>query len=70
VCQFQLLYNSGTKINLIQYNLAKEYKLVLLLKWQKPIAGFLNEYWINLYSAYKLTVSVTNIYNRTKEVSL
>ena len=32
VRQFQVLYNSGAEINLIQYNLVKEYKLVLLLK--------------------------------------
>jgi len=32
VHQFQALYNSGTKINLIQYNLVKEYKLILLLR--------------------------------------
>ena len=70
VRQFQVLYNSGAKINLIQYNLVKEYKLVPLLKWRKPITGFLNEYWINLYSTYKLIVLVTNTHNYTKEVSL
>ena len=32
VCQFQVLYNSGAEINLIQYNLVKEYKLILLLR--------------------------------------
>ena len=32
VRQFQVLYNSGAEINLIQYDLVKEYKLVLLLK--------------------------------------
>jgi hypothetical protein len=42
--QFQALYNSGAKINLIQYDLAKEYKLIPLLKWQKPITGFLDKY--------------------------
>ena len=42
--QFQVLYNSGAKINFIQYNLVKEYKLVPLLKWQKPITGFLNKH--------------------------
>ena len=30
VWQLQALYNSGAKINLIWYNLAKEYKLILL----------------------------------------
>ena len=70
VRQFQALYNSGAEINLIRYDLVKEYKLVLLLKWWKPIVGFLNKHQINLYSAYKLTVSVTNIYNCTKEVGL
>ena len=70
VCQFQVLYNSGAEINLIQYNLVKEYKLIPSLKWRKPITGFLNKYWIKLYSAYKLTVSVINIYNCTKEVGL
>ena len=70
VRQFQVLYNSGAKINFIQYDLVKEYELILLLKWQKPIAGFLNKYWINLYSAYKFIVSVTNTYNCTKEVGL
>ena len=44
VQQLQVLYNSGTKINLIQYNLAKEHKLILLQKWWKPITGFLNKY--------------------------
>ena len=38
VRQFQVLYNSGAEINFIQYNLAKEYKLVLLLKWRKCYA--------------------------------
>ena len=42
--QFQVLYNSGTEINFIQYNLVKEHKLILLLKWQKPIIDFLNKY--------------------------
>ena len=69
VHQFQILYNSGAEINLIQYNLVKEYKLILLLKWQKPIIGFLNKHQINLYSTYKLTMLVINIYNYTKEVS-
>ena len=32
VRQFQVLYNSGAEINLIQYDLVKEYKLILLLK--------------------------------------
>ena len=32
VCQFQVLYNSGAEINLIQYDLVKEYELVLLLR--------------------------------------
>jgi len=32
VYQFQALYNSGAEINLIQYNLVKEHKLILLLK--------------------------------------
>ena len=32
VCQFQVLYNSSAEINLIQYDLVKEYKLILLLK--------------------------------------
>ena len=44
VQQFQVLYNSGAEINFIQYNLAKEYKLIPLQKQQKPIAGFLNKY--------------------------
>ena len=44
VRQFQVLYNSGAEINLIQYNLVKEHKLIPLLKWRKPIAGFLNKY--------------------------
>ena len=70
VRQFQVLYNSGAEINLIQYNLVKEHKLILLLKQWKPITDFLNEYQIKLYSAYKLIVSVTNIYNCTKEVGL
>ena len=69
VCQFYVLYNSGTEINLIRYDLVKEYKLVPLLKQQKPITGFLNEHQINLHSTYKLIVLVTNIYNYTKEVS-
>ena len=67
--QFQVLYNSGAEINLIQYDLVKEYKLVPLLKQRKPIIGFLNKHQINLHSTYKLTVSVTNIYNHTKEIS-
>ena len=67
--QFQVLYNSGAEINFIQYDLVKEYKLVPLLRWRKPIAGFLDEYQINLYSTYKLIVLVTNIHNYTKEVS-
>ena len=70
VRQFQVLYNSGAEINFIQYNLVKEHKLILLLKWRKPIIGFLDKYWINLYSAYKLTVLVTDMHNRTKKVSL
>ena len=44
VYQFQALYNSGAEINLIWYNLAKEYKLILLLKWQKPIVDSLDKY--------------------------
>ena len=44
VRQFQVLYNSGAKINLIQYNLAKEHKLVPLLRWRKPIVGFLDKH--------------------------
>ena len=32
VRQFQVLYNSGAEINLIQYNLVKEHKLIPLLK--------------------------------------
>ena len=68
VRQLQTLYNSGAEINLIQYNLVKEYKLILLQKWWKPIVGFLNKYQIKLYSVYKLTVSVANIYNYTKVV--
>ena len=30
VRQLQVLYNSGAEINFIQYNLVKEYKLILL----------------------------------------
>ena len=56
VRQFQVLYNSSTKINFIQYNLVKEYKLIPLLKWWKPIIGFLDEYWINLYSIDRKSV--------------
>ena len=48
----------------------KKYKLILLLRQQKPIIGFLNKYQIKLYSIYKLIVLVTNIYNYTKKVSL
>ena len=48
--------------------MVKEYELIPLLRWRKPITGFLNKYWIKLYSIYKLTVLVTNIYNCTKEV--
>ena len=65
-----MLYDSSAEINLIQYDLVKEYELVLLLRWRKPIAGFLDEHWINLYSIYKLTVSVIDTYNCTKEVGL
>ena len=68
VRQFQALYDSGAEINLIRYDLVKEYELVLLLKWRKPIAGFLDEHRINLHSAHELTVSVTDTHNRTKEV--
>ena len=67
--QFQALYNSGTEINLIRYSLVKEHKFILLLKWWKPIIGFLDKYQIKLYSTYKLIVLVTNIYNYTKVVS-
>ena len=70
VCQFQVLYNNGAKINLIKYDLVKEYDFTLLQRRQKPIIGFLDKHQIKLYSTYKLTVSVTNIYNRTKVVSL
>ena len=70
VRQFQVLYDSGAEINFIWYNLAKEYKLIPLLRWWKPIVGFLDEYWINLYSAYEFTVLVTDMYNCTKKVSL
>ena len=70
VYQFQALYNSGAEINLIQYNLVKEHKLILLLKQQKPIIGFLDKHQIKLYSTYKLIVLVANIYNRTKVVGL
>ena len=44
VRQFQVLYNSGAEINLIQYNLVKEYKLIPLLKQQKSIIGFLDKH--------------------------
>ena len=44
VRQFQVLYNSNAEINLIQYNLVKEYKLIPLLKQWKLIIGFLDEY--------------------------
>ena len=42
--QFKILYNSGAEINFIRYDLIKEYKLILLLKYRKPIAGFLDKY--------------------------
>ena len=70
VRQFQIRYNGSAEINLIQYNLVKEYKLVPLLKWRKPIIGFLDKYWIKLYSVCKLTVLVTNIHDYIKEVGL
>ena len=44
VRQFQALYDSGAEINFIQYDLVKEYKLILLLRQQKPIVGFLDEH--------------------------
>ena len=44
VRQLQVLYNSGAEINLIWYDLVKEYKLVPLLRWRKPIVGFLDKY--------------------------
>ena len=44
VRQFQALYNSGAEINLIRYNLVKEHELIPLLRWQKPITGFLDKY--------------------------
>ena len=69
VYQFQALYNSGAEINLIRYNLVKEHKLIPSLRHRKPIVGFLDKYWIKLYSAYKLTVLVADIHNRTKVVS-
>ena len=68
VRQFQVLYNSGAKINLIRYNLAKEHKLILLLRWRKPIIGFLDKHRIKLYSAYELIVLIADIYNYTKVV--
>jgi len=69
VYQFQALYNSGAEINLIWYDLVKEHELILLLRWRKPIVGFLDEHWIKLHSAHKLTVLVADIYNHTKVVS-
>ena len=68
VYQFQALYNSGAKINLIQYNLVKEHKLIPLLKQWKPIVGFLDKHWIKLHSAHKLIVLVANMHNHTKVV--
>ena len=42
--QFQTLYNSGAKINLIKYNLAKKHELILLQRYWKPITGFLDKH--------------------------
>ena len=48
--------------------MAKEYNLTPSQRWQKPIIGFLDEHWIKLHSAYKLTVSVADMHNHTKVV--
>jgi hypothetical protein len=48
--------------------LAKKYNFTLLLRWRKPITGFLDKYWIKLYNAYELTVSVADMHNYTKVV--
>ena len=66
--QFQVLYNSGAKINFIKYNLAKKHKLTPLQKQWKFITGFLDEHWIKLYNIYKFTVLMANMHNCTKVI--
>ena len=68
--QFQILYNSSAKINFIKYDLTKKHELTLLQRHWKPITGFLDEHWIKLHSAYKLTVLMADMHNCTKVVGL
>jgi hypothetical protein len=62
------LYDNGVEINLIRNDLAKEYDFTPSLRWRKPIAGFLDEHWIKLYSVYEFTVLVADMHNCTKVV--